>query len=561
MIEKMKYRIHFISKMLPYMKGKTHLLLWGLLIQLVATILSYLNPLLYRRFFNHVVIWGEIKQLYIVVIGYVLICCGNIALNCINLAVSCKFDYGMQLKMKSELMLRYWSMPISEISKLQIGDMKIRIEDESNGVLSFFKKQSIGLLLAYVNLILSIAFSLLIDWRLTLFSCSIIPVTLWVDHRLGIIEGKINAENRTNDENMVSWLHTSLLGWKEIKLYNIKNEQKNVFTDYLNKYANYFEKWINLWVVKSLIVPKIKNDLILKLALYLIGGILIIENKIMIGDLLVFIIIYENMMRAICEISGCNSEILSNKYMVENVTEILAYSSPIIQLTGKEFTINRIEINHVHFTYPGSNCSIFENVSLCINKGDCVAMKGPSGCGKTTLLNLMTGILSPDNGCISYSGVKMSDDTFEMINKRIAYCSQNSHLMNMSIRDNLTMVAPNATERDLQLVCEKTGIYNYIKTLPQGFDTVLGQNGLSLSGGQRQRLLLARMFLRDVDVYILDEATDNIDVLGEKDIHRLISNIAKDKIVILVSHRPSVYEQCNVTVELANTVVAYSSRI
>ena len=217
---------------------------------------------------------------------------------------------------------------------------------------------------------------------------------------------------------------------------------------------------------------------------------------------------------------------------------------------GEELkAIDSIEIENLSYHYPGQE-DLLKNVSLSIRWEERIAIVGKSGCGKTTLLKLLVGLLNPDEGRVLYSGIEINRIKISRLHKRIGFILQNSHLYNMSIKENLLLGNPNATKEELDDACRKACILDFIQGLSDGFDTVIGENGSKLSGGQRQRIALARAFLMDVDVYIFDEATSAIDQYSEKLINDAIANMSQDKIVIIVAHRESSIQLCNRVIRL-----------
>ena len=174
-----------------------------------------------------------------------------------------------------------------------------------------------------------------------------------------------------------------------------------------------------------------------------------------------------------------------------------------------------------------------------------IGICGRSGSGKTTLLKLITGMLTPTSGQISFSGIDLRQIDMIAMHKKIGFVMQENILFHASIKDNLLYAKGDATEEELVRVCKMACIYDFIETLPDGWNTMIGEKGIKLSGGQRQRLVLARLFLRDVDVFIFDEATSALDQLSESIVHDAINRIAKEKTIIVVSHRESSLELCD----------------
>ena len=174
-----------------------------------------------------------------------------------------------------------------------------------------------------------------------------------------------------------------------------------------------------------------------------------------------------------------------------------------------------------------------------------IAITGASGCGKSTLLKVLAGFYEPTSGAVLYSGVNITKLDRAVIQKEIGFVMQESTLFNCSIRENLMYGNARVGEKEMRAACEKAYIIDYIDSLPEGLDTIVGEQGVKLSCGQRQRIILARVFLKSPDIYILDEATSNLDADSESFIHDALKEIDNEKIIIVVSHRESSKNLCN----------------
>ncbi|MDR0949710.1 MAG: ATP-binding cassette domain-containing protein [Lachnospiraceae bacterium] len=204
-----------------------------------------------------------------------------------------------------------------------------------------------------------------------------------------------------------------------------------------------------------------------------------------------------------------------------------------------------VVFHDVTFTYPGSEKPILQELTFAISKGERVAIVGKSGAGKTTALKLMLGFLHPTSGEVLLSGIPIQKIHPDHLYQHIGFVMQDNILVDDSIKENLYYAKPNATGDELEDACRKAFIWDFVKSLPKGLDTVIGERGIKLSGGQKQRLVLARLFLRDVDTFILDEATSALDQYSESMIQDVIGNIGQDKTIIVVAHRKSSLALCD----------------
>ncbi len=204
-----------------------------------------------------------------------------------------------------------------------------------------------------------------------------------------------------------------------------------------------------------------------------------------------------------------------------------------------------IEFRDVTFTYPGADSPALENVSIALKPNETVALIGRSGSGKTTVTNLLLRTLEPDSGTILFDGIPEKELALDWIRKQIALVPQDPFLFYGTIADNLRVAKEDATEAELVVATKAAELYDYIKSTPDGFNTRVGDQGTALSGGQAQRLAIARAFLKDAPIVVLDEPTSQIDVETETLLNRALARLTENKTVLLIAHRLSTIEQAD----------------
>lgn len=547
-MKSVKYKLSVLDKIMPLTKGVRHLFILNLLFSIAIIVSGFIAPLFYKIFIEETIISGKMETFLPVLSGYALIHFGGIMIqyikNHFNNKIRNCVTFRAKLKMWQDLFK--WDFP--EYERANIGDTKMFIEDDVQVLLNFSSYYTIDYLIQFATMLVCVVILFVMDWRLALFSITCIPLTSGVDSFLSRREKALNNEQRENDKEMNAWLFSSLQSWKEVKALNLQNRQKRDFVGYIKKYALYYAKWINYWTLRVLVIPKIRNEFLMRFGLYFLGGLLVMNRQMSIGSLLIFATYFEMLTKAIQGVSSTDADLQGKKPYLDRLLQKLEEEYPAEQ--GEDLnSIDSIEIEKLSFHYPGQE-DLFRNVSFAARQGERIAIVGKSGCGKTTLLKLLVGLLHADEGKIRYSGVEIHNIKISGLHKRIGFILQNSRLYNMSIRENLLLVSPDAAKDDLEEACRKACILDYIQELPDGFDTVIGENGSKLSGGQRQRIALARAFLMDVDVYIFDEATSAIDQYSEKLINDAIAGVGEDKIVIIVAHRESSIQLCNRVIRL-----------
>jgi ABC-type multidrug transport system fused ATPase/permease subunit len=431
-----------------------------------------------------------------------------------------------------------------------VGDMKMRLDDDTSCIGEFAGAQSINYLIALVTIPIALVLMFAIEWHITLFSCVMIPLTLLLDHLVAQQEAAVLDKQRENDQKMSTWLHMSIQGWREIKALNLQRHEERQFASYIHKYAVFFGTWINYWVLRVLVMPKIKNEFVMQFSLYFIGGLLIIAGQFEIGALLVFVQYYNILADAVTTVSSADAELLSLRVRSDRMLAGLSNSIRSCSKYAALGEIDRIDFAGVSFSYPGTEENVIDKLSFSIHKGERVAITGPSGAGKTTVLKLLTGMLFPSEGKVLISGAEIKDISPKVLYERIGFIAQENTLFNATIRENLMYGKEGAAGDELESACRKACIWDFIRDLPDGLDTVIGEKGIKLSGGQKQRLVLARQFLRDADIFIFDEATSALDQYSESIINDALASIGKDKTIIIVSHRQSSLALCNRVIKI-----------
>jgi len=550
MREKIKYRLNVLRSLKPFAFGVKKFLLLNFIISLFVMALGFIQPLFYKLFIDRVILSQELSLMPHVVVGYLSIFFINLGLSYLKNYSTNRFVNRTIFRVKMKILCGFFCRDFPSYDHQSVGDMKMRLDDDTACIAAYAGTQTIDYAIAYATLIISAALLFFIEWRLAAFSCVAIPLTFWLDHIIAKREKVVQNNQRENDQKMSSWLHASVQGWREIRALNLQKHEEQQFAKYIHKFAIYFGIWINYWTARALVIPKIKDEFLMQFSLYFFGGLLIIGGRFEIGSLLVFMQYYGILSGAVKTVSGTDAELITNTpqsdRMMEELTRITDTHSKK-QIPGAS---NAIELRNVDFAYENTTENVLNNLSLSIGDGERVAITGKSGAGKTTVLRLIMGMLHPTRGTVLFSNVNVDDLSLESMHRRIGFVMQENTLFNASIRENLCYGKNNADDTELESSCRKAFILDFIKSLPDGFDTVIGERGIKLSGGQKQRIVLARLFLRDVKVFIFDEATSALDQYSESIIQDAIKSIGQDKTLIVVAHRQSSLALCDRVIAL-----------
>jgi ATP-binding cassette, subfamily B, bacterial MsbA len=204
-----------------------------------------------------------------------------------------------------------------------------------------------------------------------------------------------------------------------------------------------------------------------------------------------------------------------------------------------------IHFNGISFAYPGQSKQVLQKVDLCLPYNQTLALVGASGAGKTTLADLLPRFYDPTEGCITIDGTDLREFDFRSLRRAMGIVSQDTFLLNTTVRDNIAYAHPNATDDEIFQAAEQANAWEFIQQLPQGMETVIGDRGVMLSGGQRQRLAIARALLQNPEILILDEATSALDTVSERLVQDAIDRLSFNRTTLVIAHRLSTVQKAD----------------
>ncbi len=278
--------------------------------------------------------------------------------------------------------------------------------------------------------------------------------------------------------------------------------------------------------------------------IYLVGGFMLLVNNhqgLTVGDITVLVALMSRMYRPLMQLMDIHIEFIRSLALF---TRIFDYLDMPVEIENKpDATLpttltGDLSFNAVTFHY-NEQSPILKGINFQVNEGETLAIVGPSGTGKSTIFNLIPRLYDVTGGEIKMGGHDIRDLDLHFLRQNIGMVTQETYLFNASIRDNLLYAKSDATEEELIQACKEANIHTFISNLPDGYDTEVGNRGIKLSGGEKQRLSIARVFLKDPKILILDEATSSLDSLSEGLIQEALSSLLKNKTSLVIAHRLS----------------------
>ena len=377
---------------------------------------------------------------------------------------------------------------------------------------------------------------LTLDWRMAFLSLATLPIAgiamIWMLKDKNVQFQKTQTTTKVLNDTAVEYVG----GIEVIKAFGKAESSYKRFADAAKENANSFIEWMRACVIPfslgMVIAPATLLSVLPTGALFTMNGSLSLTEYIMI------LIISCGLISPLITVMSYNDDITKATSIFTEIDDILNLTElKRPEISNKLNTVHDITLNNVSFGYGEKE--VLHNFSLKIPDGTVTALVGPSGSGKSTVARLIASLWDVQGGNIKIGGVDIRDMSLSDYNAQVAYVSQDSFLFNTSIRENIRMGKPSASNEEVEKIARKSGCYDFIMGLENGFDTIVGGSGAHLSGGERQRISIARAMLKNSPILILDEATAYTDPENEAIIQKSISELSKEKTLIVIAHRLS----------------------
>ena len=455
---------------------------------------------------------------------------------------------GVLKDLRNNLYKKIVNQPIAFFSDQRKGDIMSRMIGDVNEV----QNSMLSALESFIREPLTIIFSILvmlgISVKLTLFTFIFIPIAAAVISKIGKSLKKNSIAVQQEQGRFLSLIEETIGGLRVIKAFNAESIFSKRFADSSQTFNRLSNKVMNRQNLGS---PMSEFLGILMIAVLLwFGGSLVLVDKTLEGtQFIAFMGLAYNILTPAKAISRASYDMRRGNAAAERILEILDYDNPIKERENpvviKDFT-TAITLNNVTFAYAEQ--PVLTNFSLEVSKGKTVALVGQSGSGKSTIANLITRFYDVNQGAILIDGVDVKDMQTASLRKLIGVVSQDSILFNDTIKNNLLIGKPDATDEELITAAKIANAYEFIKDLPEGFDTNIGDAGSKLSGGQKQRLSIARAVLKNPPIMVLDEATSALDTESERLVQNALENMMKHRTSIVIAHRLSTIQNADLIV-------------
>jgi subfamily B ATP-binding cassette protein MsbA len=449
------------------------------------------------------------------------------------------------MKLQRQLFGQLMALPISFFDKTNTGDLISKITYDASQVSNAASNALVKIFREGALLIGLVAMMFYQSWQLSLVFFVVAP---FVGIAISIVSKRFRKIGK-NLQNAMGLVTTSseqmLKGHKEVLMFGGQHVENKKFDSISNTVRTQNMKMASANAISVPIIQTIAS-FALAFVLFLATFPEIMET-LSPGKFVVIISAMMGLMKPIKNITQVNNEIQKGLAAAQSLFSMLdrtvAKDDGTLEV---ERVKGDIELNNIIFTYPSADKPALKNVSFNLKAGQTFALVGRSGSGKSTIANLLTRFYDIDSGAIKIDGININDYTLSSLRDQVAVVSQNVHLFNDTIANNIAYAATDKYNReDIIKAAETAHAMEFINGFPDGLDTIIGENGALLSGGQRQRLAIARALLRDAPILILDEATSALDTESERHIQSALDELQKNRTSIVIAHRLSTIEHAD----------------
>ncbi len=543
--DKKKDKNKIIIRLVKEAKPIAHWLILGALIDVGAVVCTVWAPEILGKLVQMLVDYANaglfvpIRQEMLPRLGLLLLAyggsagCGYLNMLLMNNVVTRHFTYGLRVQISDKIR----RLPVRYVDQTPVGDILNRLIDDV-GMMGGYIHQIFDIMVKGLLQIALITLAMFLeDWRLAIFVVLLTPISIWLSSKLSAACEKYFDDMFTQNGKMTELVEEAFSNYPTTKAYNLedymaeKHSQVNEQQRKLATKANF---------VGSIIQPVIRlSNAVAYILISLVGGWLVVRKGVGVGTVVTIVLYARQFASPLEQIAMGMGQLNNVKASARRVYEILdeKEEDPGAENLAQKPT-GAVTFDKVSFSYS-PDTPLIKDLTLTVQPGQSIAIVGPTGAGKTTIVNLLMRFYDIESGRICLDGQDISQCSREDVRNAFGMVLQDTWLFRGTIAENVAYGKPGATREEIMAACRKAHCDHFIRTMPDGYDTVIGEDTTNLSGGQKQLLTIARALLADKPLLILDEATSNVDTRTEILIQKAMDELMEGKTCFVIAHRLS----------------------
>ncbi|MER6443187.1 MULTISPECIES: ABC transporter ATP-binding protein [unclassified Streptomyces] len=537
------------------------------ILSVVTALLAVATPVLAGRVVDAIVSHGDEGTVVRLAVLIAIIAFAEAGLGILSRWLSATLGEGLILDLRAAVFDHVQRMPVAFFTRTRTGALVSRLNNDVIGAQRAFSNTLSGVVGNVVTLLLTLAVMLTLSWQITLLALVLLPVFVVPARRMGSRMARMQREAAHLNAAMGTRMteRFSAPGATLVKLFGRPEDES---AEFAARAARVRDIGVRTAMAQSAFITALTLVSALALALvYGLGGWYALRGSLEPGAVVSLALLLTRLYAPLTSLAGARVEVMSALVSFERVFEVLDLK-PLIEEKPDAREVPEgpasVEFDDVRFAYPAADkvslasleevaaldtragAEVLRGVSFRAEPGQTVALVGSSGAGKSTIAQLLPRLYDTDGGTVRIGGVDVRDLSAASMRRTLGMVTQDGHLFHESVRDNLLLARPSATEGELWDVLRRARLEELVRSLPDGLDTVVGERGYRLSGGERQRMTIARLLLARQRVVVLDEATAHLDNTSEAAVQEALTEALAGRTALVIAHRLSTVRAADV---------------
>ncbi|MFE6026593.1 NovA family novobiocin export ABC transporter [Streptomyces niveus] len=515
----------------------------GLLVG-ASSLVAVASPFMLREILDTAIPQGRTGLLSLLALGMILTAVLSGVFGVVQTLISTTVGQRVMHDLRTAVYAQLQRMPLAFFTRTRTGEVQSRIANDIGGMQATVTSTATSLVSNLTAVIATVVAMLALDWRLTVVSLLLLPVFVWISRRVGRERKRITLQRQKQMATMAATV-TESLSVSGILLGRTMGRADSL----TRSFAEESERLVDL-EVRSNMAGRWRMSVIgivmaaMPAVIYWAAGFVLQSGGtvVSIGTLVAFVSLQQGLFRPAVSLLATGVQMQTSLALFQRIFEYLDLP---VDITEPERPValdkvrGEVRFDGVDFSYEEKDGNTLHGLDLTVPAGGSLAVVGPTGSGKSTLSYLVPRLYDVTGGRVLLDGVDVRDLAFDTLARAVGVVSQETYLFHASVADNLRFAKPDATDEEIEKAARAAQIHDHIVTLPDGYDTLVGERGYRFSGGEKQRLAIARTILRDPPVLVLDEATSALDTRTEHAVQQAIDSLSEGRTTITIAHRLS----------------------